>query len=233
MTHARYPAAYSLAGLTDIFFSNRDGIEAYTDEVAGPCTAYHHGQALERKIAIAMCLRPFRLRGVEFRFIRSILGMSRDELAGLLQFNPSSIKKWEVDKDVAAGESIRLKQIALRKLGMAAKIAETIDHIRTRNDGEAPIVMTYVSDAGNWTSNFEPKPKVTIQCIYDNDDMRSLFYFKDTVVQGARVREYNTTLPSFSLGKSFQGEVSNSLLMAPQMNVVAEWKKRRANHNGG
>lgn len=74
-----------------------------------------------RELALALIARPSELRGLEIRFLRVHLGLSRDELAAVLRVDPSGVSRWEEDEAPIESQADRmLRTMVLRPGGRIA-----------------------------------------------------------------------------------------------------------------
>jgi putative zinc finger/helix-turn-helix YgiT family protein len=88
---------------------------------------------LHRTIADAVIHKPARLSGAEVRFLRKYLGWSGVDLARHVGVDPTTVSKWENDKDPIGPSSDRLLRMLVARgapiddysIGELTKIAST------------------------------------------------------------------------------------------------------------
>jgi putative zinc finger/helix-turn-helix YgiT family protein len=109
-------------------------------------------EELHRVIAQAVVHKPARLSGAEVRFLRKSLGWSGADFAKHLGVDPSTVSKWETDKEPigpASDRALRLMAVhgrpvdeypldELMKIGDERKPAVEL-RLSRRTDGWAPV----------------------------------------------------------------------------------------------
>src|SRR5271157_990281 len=86
-----------------------------TGEVLG--VAVPHAEELAAAVALALCFQPFRLTGAEVRFIRRVLAMTGQELAGAVEMDPATLSRWEHGKqDVGCWADKAVRMAAVLRL---------------------------------------------------------------------------------------------------------------------
>jgi putative zinc finger/helix-turn-helix YgiT family protein len=98
-------------------------------------------------IAVALIMKPSRLRGEEIRFLRKYLQMTQAEFSTVLDVDKTSVSKWENDEDKVGAQSDRLVRMVCLELCPELKEksdlhAETIKKLLKEidNDGRAQSV---------------------------------------------------------------------------------------------
>jgi transcriptional regulator with XRE-family HTH domain len=71
-----------------------------------------NAEGIAATVAMALCFLPHRLTGAEVRFIRRVLGKSSQDLAAIVDLDPSAQSRWENDKQEVAARTEKLLRMA-------------------------------------------------------------------------------------------------------------------------
>jgi putative zinc finger/helix-turn-helix YgiT family protein len=117
------------------------------------CGAEHVGltnlEGLHDEIVAAILSNPSRLRGPEIRFLRKHLGWSGDDFAKYFKVSPSTVSRWENDKQDLSKQGDLLLRMCISQLDPIANY-----HLHDAPDLETSTVMpvrVFTSTRGRWT----------------------------------------------------------------------------------
>ncbi len=113
---------------------------------------------LTQQICVALALRPGRLRGVEFRYIRHAMELTQAQIAQQFGRTEQTVANWEKRNQVPLEAGLLLKQNCLRKFGQIQAIGSVLDQQGKNAFGDARIVMEHDPATHRWRSNFHPEP---------------------------------------------------------------------------
>jgi transcriptional regulator with XRE-family HTH domain len=106
-----------------------------------------NAEGIAATVAMALCFLPQRLIGAEVRFIRRVLGKSSQELAGIVDLDPSTQSRWENDKQEVAArteKALRMAAVLLlidRAPGVRIDPPEVVTlKLLDRKPGSAPTI---------------------------------------------------------------------------------------------
>lgn len=139
-------------GLSNVFLSN--GYTLIEDPYYGVCESYEDIFALTRQVAVALALRPGRLRGLEFQYIRKAMHWPRTEVAKRFARTELTIANWESRNKVPLEASLLLKQNCLHHFDLEEQLGRTLDQQGNTDFSDEQIVMQ--RERGTWRSNFHP-----------------------------------------------------------------------------
>ena len=103
------------SGLTSVMLKGVDLIRCERCNTSDPVIPHMNG--LMRLIALALIQKPCKLRGEDVRYLRRYVGMSAADFAEILAVDPTTLSKWENDRDPVGPANDRL--IRLVTLAMA------------------------------------------------------------------------------------------------------------------
>ncbi|MDL2169777.1 hypothetical protein [Asaia sp. HumB] len=127
-----------------------DGVEEEIDEATGERVgiSIRDYESLVASVAVVRALCPLELSGRDVRFIRRVLGMSASAFAEALTMDPSTLSRWEGDKQtVGAWADKQVRLIAVTALedhvpeGFSGK---TIIKMRPIKKGEREVELNIV-----------------------------------------------------------------------------------------
>jgi putative zinc finger/helix-turn-helix YgiT family protein len=111
MTTQRETYLYSESGLPNVVLAN---VEVRRCQECGAHELVLQNVAeLHRAIAHAVIQKPASLSGAEIRFLRTYLGWSGADFAAHMGFDPSTVSKWENDKDGIGPSSDRVLRLMI------------------------------------------------------------------------------------------------------------------------
>lgn len=139
--------------LSGVFLTSGYAIEEHPQY--GTCVSYEDIFALTEQVAVALALRPGRLRGVEFQYIRKALQWPRSEVARRFGRTELTISNWESRNKVPVEASLLMKQNCLRHFGFSNAIERVLDQQGEEGFSSEQIEMYFAN--GQWSSNFHPK----------------------------------------------------------------------------
>ena len=106
-----------------------------------------NAERIAATVAMALCFLPQRLIGAEVRFIRRVLGKSSQELAAIVDLDPSTLSRWENDKQEVATrteKALRMAAVLLlidRAPGARIDPPEVVTlKLLERKPGSAPLI---------------------------------------------------------------------------------------------
>lgn len=143
------------AGLTHIYLTN--GFVTYEDPVHGSGVGYDDLIALTKQVCVALALRPGRLRGKEFRYLRRAMEIPQSEVARMFGRTVLTVANWEKQNKVPLEASLLMKQNCLRHFEHVGKLAEILDQQGENAFSDLEILMTYDPTKRKWRSNFHPE----------------------------------------------------------------------------
>ena len=112
---------YTESGLDNVFI---EGVNLIEDDAGEDCVTIPNVNGLHKAIAYGIVSRRSGMTGRELRFLRTEMGMTQAELAGMVHREPLAVSRWErgeVEIDGNAEALVRL--YAAQKLGLP----ETLD----------------------------------------------------------------------------------------------------------
>ena len=119
---------YTVCGLDNVWLAN--GYKVKTTR-HGDAVAVNDVDGLHKLIAQTLIDKPGRLKGKEFRFLRTQLGLSQEALGALLDFSENAVSLWERKDTVPAACDQWLRMSVLAKLEGNAKLADAIERTQT------------------------------------------------------------------------------------------------------
>jgi transcriptional regulator with XRE-family HTH domain len=106
-----------------------------------------NAEGIAATVAMALCFLPQRLIGAEVRFVRRVLGKSSQELAAIVDLDPSTQSRWENDKQEVAArteKALRMAAVLLlldRTPGVSIYPQEVVTlKLLDRKPGTAPMI---------------------------------------------------------------------------------------------
>ena len=106
-----------------------------------------NAERIAATVAMALCFLPQRLIGAEVQFIRRVLGKSSQELAAIVDLDPSTLSRWENDKQEVATrteKALRMAAVLLlidRAPGARIDPPEVVTlKLLERKPGSAPLI---------------------------------------------------------------------------------------------
>ena len=115
---------YTESGLDNVIIH---GISQVVDDAGDTVLNIPNVNDLHRAIAQAIVSKPSGVSGKELRFLRTEMGMTQAELAGMIHREPLAISRWERSEtpvDSNAETLIRLHAVEVLKLEMDASVKE-------------------------------------------------------------------------------------------------------------
>jgi putative zinc finger/helix-turn-helix YgiT family protein len=98
---------------------------------------------LHRVIAMAVIHKPARLSGTEVRFLRKHLGWSGEDFASHMGVDPSTVSKWENDKEAIGASSDRLlRMLVARRSPVEEYPDDALKNIKDRHDPPLRVRLT-------------------------------------------------------------------------------------------
>lgn len=128
----------------------------------GEGLAYQGLTSLTQQVCVALALRPGRLTGTEFRYIRRALELSQSNLGKLFDRTEQTIANWEKNNKVPFESSLLLKQNCVVKFGYPALVSTILTQQGHAEISNAAIVMSFDNETGTWGSNFHIDAATTV-----------------------------------------------------------------------
>jgi transcriptional regulator with XRE-family HTH domain len=119
------PEPYHLRGigLPNVYLLNGVTLEA---SPYGDLVTVEHLAGLHRTVGLHLIRKPRPLAGVEFRFLRKLMGLTQRELAGKMSVSDQTIANYEKDKTAPSDASAHLRLLA----ALALLPVEAADELR-------------------------------------------------------------------------------------------------------
>ncbi|MCG0993897.1 hypothetical protein LHT11_01610 [Acetobacter indonesiensis] len=117
---------FTSCGLDNIWLAN--GVE-FKQTPRGEMVKIHNLDGLHKAIAKSIITGPNRICGAEFRFLRSMLGVSQEGLGDILTQSRSTIARWEAERDkpIDGACDKLLRIIYMRKADGDERVGRLID----------------------------------------------------------------------------------------------------------
>jgi DNA-binding transcriptional regulator YiaG len=185
---------YDYAGLTDVVFANTDGLIYENTKDYGESIAYRETEALQREVALALCLRHNALGAAEFCFVRYAMELSRPQLGRTIGRGDQIIKKWEEGHTpIPLMASRALKQEFLSYAGHQDWLAETLAQPEATGTAHCRIELRFDKNTNRWSSNLtSPRLKVRVSNLSINDRILSSAHTRKA--KGPEMRIYGVRL---------------------------------------
>jgi DNA-binding transcriptional regulator YiaG len=98
---------------------------------------------LHRVIAMGVIHKPSRLSAPEVRFLRKYLGWSGEDFAGYMGVDPSTVSRWENDREAIGTTSDRLLRVLVARRSPVEEYAdEALTKIEDRRDPPRPMRLS-------------------------------------------------------------------------------------------
>ena len=104
---------------------------------------------LHRTIAHAVIRKPFRLSGLEVRYLRKYLGWSGVDFARHVGVDPSTVSNWENDKDPIGSASDRLLRLMIAH-GAPVDDYSLDELTKIENEQKPPMEVRVAPRAKGW-----------------------------------------------------------------------------------
>jgi putative transcriptional regulator len=149
MTSKRERHAYTESGLANVVLENVEVRRcSKCDEVE---VVIPRIEQLHRAIATALVHKPSRLSGAEMRFLRKEIGFSAADFAARMGVDPSTVSRWENDKDPVGALADRL--VRLMVVLTPPKTAYSLDDLANIEAGEpTPLSITLRPGGDGWAA---------------------------------------------------------------------------------
>lgn len=119
---------YTACGLDNVWLAN--GYEVKTTR-HGTAVSVSDVDGLHQLLAHTLIEKPGRLSGKEFRFLRTLLGLSQEALGSMLDFSENAVSLWERKDNVPAACDQLLRMLVLAKLKGNTKLADAVARTQT------------------------------------------------------------------------------------------------------
>lgn len=112
-------------------------------------------------ICRALCSKPGKLTGAEFRYIRTALLLSQKSLGKLFGYTEQAVAKWEKHGKVPKVVDAALRLIFIERHGGNKRVAATVDLLNAIDlISNAKIIVTEADS--QWTSTIETEDNVQL-----------------------------------------------------------------------
>jgi DNA-binding transcriptional regulator YiaG len=140
-----YP--YTESGLHDVWLIN--GYRKH-ETPYGPGISFTDLDGLHRAIGRAIAGRPGPLTGAEFRFLRTELDMSQDELAHRFGCGVQALMLWEEDSSQAPGSAAHFLRVLYRERAEGSVEGHTLVEYIAASDAAALPQLRFAFNGGGW-----------------------------------------------------------------------------------
>lgn len=142
---------YTDGGLRNVWLRN-----GYTEHNTpyGRGVSFHNLDGLVTAICRALCDKPGKLTGAEFRFIRTTLRFSQKSLGKLFGYTEQAVAKWEKYGKVPKPVDAALRLVFIERYDGASRSATAVGLLNAIDRiTNARIIVT--ESKSTWTSTFE------------------------------------------------------------------------------
>ena len=149
MTERVAPYHYTACGLDYVWLTN--GFERTSTEY-GDATRIHNQEGLHEAIADSIITGPQRIRGAEVRFLRSMLGLSQEGLADLLDSSRPSVARWEANpgKPIEVATDKWMRIVYAKKTSGDQRLLALIDLLMDLDEAQNGRKEIFVEQKKTW-----------------------------------------------------------------------------------
>lgn len=142
---------YTDGGLRNVWLKN-----GYTEHKTpyGPGVSFHDLDGLVMAICRALCDKPGKLTGAEFRFIRTTLPYTQKALGKLFGYTEQAVAKWEKYGRVPKVVDAALRLVFIEQHGETRTRAATVDLLHAIERMATTKIIATETQSG-WTSAIE------------------------------------------------------------------------------
>jgi len=119
---------YTQCGLDNVWLENGYLIKKTRH---GEAVAVNDVEGLHRLLAITLAGGHMPLSGKEFRFLRTLLGLTQEGLAKMMGVTEGAVSLWERKGNVPRANDQLIRLMVLAKHDGEAKVSEVLERIRT------------------------------------------------------------------------------------------------------
>lgn len=119
---------YTQCGLDNVWLENGYVIKKTRH---GDAVAVNDVEGLHRLLAITLAGGHMPLAGKEFRFLRTLLGLTQEGLAKVMGVTEGAVSLWERKGNVPRANDQLIRLMVLAKHDGDAKVSEVLERIRT------------------------------------------------------------------------------------------------------
>jgi len=119
---------YTASGLDNVWLQN-----GYTVKQTpyGQAVAVVDADGLHKMLAMRLTKKPGRLNGKEFRFLRNLMCLSQQGLAGMVGVSEQSLSLWERTGKIPKSGDALIRMLVIEKVEGDGKMSEVIDRVNT------------------------------------------------------------------------------------------------------
>lgn len=119
---------YSESGLTNVWLEN-----GYVEKKTpyGTAVAVQDVHGLHQAIAMSLMDKQGRLTGREVRFLRTLMGLSQDGLAGMLRVKEQTVSLWERTGKVSSGGDLLVRLMYMEHANGDTTLSKAMERAKT------------------------------------------------------------------------------------------------------
>lgn len=151
-------------GLRNVWLKN-----GYTERKTpyGDGISFHDLDGLVIEICRALSLKPGKLTGAEFRYLRNALPMSQKMLGQLFGYTEQAVAKWEKSGKVPKAIDLTIRLLFAEKHGSNKRVSTLIETLNTLDlASDSKIVIK--EEHSMWISNIEVEQEPLVRSTADH-----------------------------------------------------------------